>query len=35
MIGKSTLRSMPLSSGMANILGDADLKVCPRLATVT
>lgn len=30
MIGKSALRSMPLSSGMANILGDADLKV--RLA---
>jgi len=27
MIGKSALRSMPHSSGMANILGDADLKV--------
>jgi hypothetical protein len=27
MIGKSALRSMPSSSGMANILGDADLKV--------
>ena len=29
MIGKSALRSMPPSSGMANTLGDADLKVVP------
>jgi hypothetical protein len=27
MIGKSALRSMPQRSGMANMLGDADLKV--------
>jgi hypothetical protein len=32
MIGKSALRSMPQRSGMANMLGDADLKVSAALA---